>query len=155
MHAHLINIAYPGSFNTEVNKLLKMNGFEEMVFPDNPPSGDIMRITNLLPSGTQQAESDPFKLSEASAMVQSEFMITIGSLDLGRERRRMGRGERLETASIDSSREDLASLPELSRDPRLRNETTQGKPQRAKEFKKQSEAVAQDKPTFMECKYII
>lgn len=48
MHAHVINIAVPGSFATELNSMLKANGIKEMKFPDNPPSGKLLNITNLM-----------------------------------------------------------------------------------------------------------
>ena len=45
LHAHLINIALPGTFNMEVIRVLKADGFQELNFSDNPPSGEILKVT--------------------------------------------------------------------------------------------------------------
>lgn len=44
MHAlrKYVNIAQPGSYNTEINKLLKANKLPNVIVPDNPPSLEIM-----------------------------------------------------------------------------------------------------------------
>ena len=33
VHAHFVNIGCPGTFKQEANKMLRMNGFEEVEFP--------------------------------------------------------------------------------------------------------------------------
>lgn len=45
LYAHVMNLACPGSFDTEMNKMLKLNGLEEMKFPDNPPSAQLLKAT--------------------------------------------------------------------------------------------------------------
>ena len=58
LHAHIINIGHPGTFNTELNKMLKDNVLQEMKFPESPPSGDILQITKMMPKA-QSAETTP------------------------------------------------------------------------------------------------
>lgn len=54
LHAHVINIAVPGSFSRELNSMLKANGIKEMVFPDNPPSGKLLNVTNFMTEHARQ-----------------------------------------------------------------------------------------------------
>ncbi len=44
MHAHLINAANPGTYNSEFNRALKLNNLPPVILPDNPPS---LKILNL------------------------------------------------------------------------------------------------------------
>lgn len=44
MHAHVINMGRPGSYATELNKMLKQNNLQEMWFPENPPSNEILNM---------------------------------------------------------------------------------------------------------------
>lgn len=46
LHAHMSNIAKPGSYNTEINKLFKLNKLPKVHLPDNPPSFDTLNMTN-------------------------------------------------------------------------------------------------------------
>ena len=56
-HAHLINIGQSATFNTELNKVLKENGFHEMKFPDNPPLGDTLEISKMFQKTTDEEPS--------------------------------------------------------------------------------------------------
>ena len=40
MHAHLHNIAEPGTYNAELNNMLKQNNLPPVKVPPNPPSGN-------------------------------------------------------------------------------------------------------------------
>ncbi|MPC84372.1 hypothetical protein E2C01_079110 [Portunus trituberculatus] len=42
LHSHMHNIANPGSYNDELNKLLKLNNLPSIILPPNPPSKSIM-----------------------------------------------------------------------------------------------------------------
>ena len=42
MHAHLQNIAEPGTYEEELNNMLKRNNLPEIKAPSNPPSGKIL-----------------------------------------------------------------------------------------------------------------
>ena len=42
MYAHSMNAVFPGTFNTELNKVLALNNLPQMIFPDNPPSAQII-----------------------------------------------------------------------------------------------------------------
>ena len=49
IHAHLSNIAIPGSFGATVKKLLKKNNLPEVDLPDDAPSSQIFRMATNLP----------------------------------------------------------------------------------------------------------
>lgn len=44
MHAHIVNIANPGSYGEELSTMLKLNNLPAIKAPRNPPSG---KITNI------------------------------------------------------------------------------------------------------------
>lgn len=44
LYAHVMNLANPGTFEQEMNILLKLNGMPEMKFPPNPDSGKALRV---------------------------------------------------------------------------------------------------------------
>lgn len=44
MYAHIINIANPGTFQQEVNKMFKANNLPPIKTPDNPPSQAILNV---------------------------------------------------------------------------------------------------------------
>ena len=64
LHAHLMNIGRPETFNIELNKILKENGFQEMKFPDNPPSGDILQITKMMLKTPPSHETSSERMEE-------------------------------------------------------------------------------------------
>lgn len=45
MHAHVINLCNPGSYQTELNRMLEKNELPTMWFPDNPDSGKLLGAT--------------------------------------------------------------------------------------------------------------
>ena len=65
MHAHLVNIANPGSYNDEVNKVFKLNNLPPIVLPSDPPSLVILERTRLQNTNTalqpQQKEQNKRK----------------------------------------------------------------------------------------------
>lgn len=46
MDAHQQNIANPGCYNTETNKLFKPNNFSQETLPNSPPPLEIFYIAN-------------------------------------------------------------------------------------------------------------
>ena len=44
LHAHLGNMAHPGTYNEEINKLFKLNKLPPIVMPENPPSKVILSL---------------------------------------------------------------------------------------------------------------
>lgn len=50
MYAHIVNIANPGTFQQEVNKMFKMNNLPMIKTPDNPPSQDILNVMSQQPN---------------------------------------------------------------------------------------------------------
>lgn len=44
MYAHIINIARPGTFDEEVNKMFKVNNLPPIKTPNNPPSQEILNV---------------------------------------------------------------------------------------------------------------
>ena len=50
-HAHHLNAANPGTFNEELQKLFKANNLPTINIPTDPPSKDILNLTN---QGTTQ-----------------------------------------------------------------------------------------------------
>ena len=50
IHAHLANIAVPGSFGATVKKLLRKNNLPEVELPDDAPSAEIFRVTTSFPT---------------------------------------------------------------------------------------------------------
>ena len=72
LHAHLMNIGRPGTFNIELNKILKENGFQEMKFPDNPPSGEILQVTKMMPKTPPSHEASSERMEEEDSASQPE-----------------------------------------------------------------------------------
>lgn len=46
MHAHVANISKPGTYQTELNNMLKMNNLPQMWFPENPESGKLLQASH-------------------------------------------------------------------------------------------------------------
>ena len=44
LHAHINNLARPGTYNEEVNKLFKLNKLLPIILPENPPSKEILNL---------------------------------------------------------------------------------------------------------------
>lgn len=57
MHAHVVNIANPGSYEEELKKMLKMNNLITIKAPSNPPSAKILNI-NLEAETTETLEEE-------------------------------------------------------------------------------------------------
>lgn len=47
LYAHVMNISNPGSFESEMNQMLEMNGLPKMKFPPNPDSGRLLHATGI------------------------------------------------------------------------------------------------------------
>lgn len=59
VHSHLANIAKPGTYSQEANKLLKLNGMKtQLILPDNPPSEDIFKLRLTPTTETNEMETE-------------------------------------------------------------------------------------------------
>ena len=74
LHAHLVNIASPGSYNDEINKVFKLNNLPQIVLPTNPPSQSIL---------TKTKQQDP--TSQPAIKPQPAKRKTPDSLDITQE----------------------------------------------------------------------
>ena len=74
LHAHLGNIAHPGTYNEEVNKLFKLNKLPPIVLPDNPPSKLILSLAtkNDMEEDTEEAETNQGNNNEEKDEAMSE-----------------------------------------------------------------------------------
>ena len=52
LYAHVMNLANPGTFEREMNELLRLNNLPPMKFPANPDSSAALRIQSSLAAGT-------------------------------------------------------------------------------------------------------
>ncbi|ORD93408.1 hypothetical protein ECANGB1_2305 [Enterospora canceri] len=66
MHAHIQNIARPGTYNDEINKVFKLNNLPSIILPENPPSADIFSMTTTIPQDNT-AEETPLAATGATA----------------------------------------------------------------------------------------
>ena len=70
IHAHLANIAHPGSFGATVKKLLKINNLPNVNLPDDAPSAAIFRMTsNIAGENINVFTTDPEIDSESEGEV--------------------------------------------------------------------------------------
>lgn len=70
MHAHVLNLCNPGTYQAELNKMLAKNELPTMWFPDNPDSGKLLGATmqNNLENGdneTSTIDEDTFTSMES------------------------------------------------------------------------------------------
>ena len=66
MHAHVMNLCNPGTYQTELNKMLVKNELPTMWFPENPDSGKLLGATMTQPDNmesenieTDNSEEEP------------------------------------------------------------------------------------------------
>ncbi len=57
-HSHYRNIEYPGTYEEELNKILKLNNLPSIKIPDIPNSAEIYNITTGKSSTTKETESE-------------------------------------------------------------------------------------------------
>ena len=67
LHAHFINMANPGSYEKELNMMLKLNNLPEIKAPQNPPSAKILIRVEEAEDRRTEAEEE----SEAQAEDQT------------------------------------------------------------------------------------
>ena len=84
IHAHLTNIANPGTYNTELNKVFALNNLPNVNLPDNPPSKKIISLavaaqdignTNQAEKNTEEEEKEReegMKEAEEEEMKETE-----------------------------------------------------------------------------------
>ena len=71
LHAHLVNIASPGSYNSQINKLLKQNNLPQVKLPDNLPSADI--LTQCRNQENKQGEKEEMDLESGNTREQRDL----------------------------------------------------------------------------------
>ncbi|MPD03979.1 hypothetical protein E2C01_099642 [Portunus trituberculatus] len=61
LHSHMLNMANPGSYSDELNKLFKLNNLPTINLPPNPPSQNILSLTAACKINTieDQEASEP------------------------------------------------------------------------------------------------
>ena len=64
LHAHFINSAIPGSYETELNKALALNNLPLIKIPGNPPSAKILNIQNNYPATSLLANKNQITVHE-------------------------------------------------------------------------------------------
>lgn len=57
MHAHVLNLCNPGSYKTELNKMLLKNDLPAMWFPDDPDSSKLLGATVAHPSQEKEHQT--------------------------------------------------------------------------------------------------
>ena len=72
IHAHVVNLASPGSYEKELNKMLALNGLPTIKTPSNVPSGAFLGAK--MAEGMQYARSQESKQSEATGYQDEELM---------------------------------------------------------------------------------
>ena len=72
LHAHMANIANPGSYNKEMNELLKQNKLPQVNLPDNPPSKDILHMASNTVDATTQ-NRNPANMEEEADVSQEDI----------------------------------------------------------------------------------
>ena len=55
LYSHVMNLANPGTFEREMNELLRLNNLPPMKFPANPDSSAALRVQSSIPAGTDIA----------------------------------------------------------------------------------------------------
>lgn len=58
LHAHMMNIIQPRTYNAEINKLLKAYNLPSVFLPDNPPSQETINTSQKSPT-TMEKHSEP------------------------------------------------------------------------------------------------
>lgn len=71
MHSHVLNLQTPGSYNIELNKMLKANNLPQMKFPSNPDSAKVLGATAVRqePMEEEELESEEEK-EETTTQIQ-------------------------------------------------------------------------------------
>ena len=66
MYTHTINAIKPGSFNTEINNILILNNLPKMIFPDNPPSMNLLNTIHQQDTINQETNTEPTTYSAST-----------------------------------------------------------------------------------------
>ena len=56
LHGHIHNIAHPGTYNKEVNKLFKINKLPPIILPENSPSKKFFSLATRNEKGEETEE---------------------------------------------------------------------------------------------------
>ena len=91
IHAHFVNLARPGSYEAELNRMLRSNGLPPVVVPSEVPSEELFGAR--VAENVKAAQSMESLRSQASEY-QEEGFAEMMDLSAGRDPRRQGRAER-------------------------------------------------------------
>lgn len=69
MHAHVMNMCNPGTYQAELNKMLEKNELPTMWFPENPDSGKLLGAT-YAPQENDTEETNVVEQKETETLVQ-------------------------------------------------------------------------------------
>lgn len=103
MHAHVMNLCNPGSYQKELNKMLEKNELPTMWFPENPESGKLLGATSLVHNLTDKTTTETQENETAGTTemeTENEKTIEQHNRDPRLERR-----SRQETGTIPRSKE--------------------------------------------------
>ena len=73
LHAHFMNAAEPGCYETELNKMLKRNKLPIISAPSNPPSGRILKMGQITKQDQEQ-QSQTNKHNEEASNTANEVI---------------------------------------------------------------------------------
>ncbi|MPC23854.1 hypothetical protein E2C01_016921 [Portunus trituberculatus] len=58
IYAHINNLAIPGSYNSKLNKVFRLNNIPPIILPDNPPSKEILSLAASAPAPANLGNND-------------------------------------------------------------------------------------------------
>lgn len=100
MHAHFMNMANPGSYEEELNKILELNNLPTIKVPSNPPSASII-------TRAYEAESTPEEMEVAESRETAREEQEQEQTATQRQPKKQGRGRKnRETAEEEQEQEE-------------------------------------------------
>lgn len=96
MHAHVMNLCNPGTYQTELNKMLTKNELPTMWFPDNPESGKLLGAT-ITQTECLNTENNPITNIEEVSLTSKDTDENQMSQQNNRDPRLEGRSKRQDT----------------------------------------------------------
>lgn len=74
IHSHIINMANPGTYNTEINKVFKLNNLPHINLPENPPSKQVLSLATATESGAKLGEEQKGETYDSQEEEEEEEM---------------------------------------------------------------------------------
>lgn len=98
MHAHIMNLSNPGTYQRELNVMLQKNDLPTMWFPDNPDSGRLLGAT-FTNASEDLTKTYSQTTTEAHDEPESNIQVTQTPETYNRDPRLEGRSRRQETGT--------------------------------------------------------